>query len=252
MDHNIVKRGSSQLRGELKSKAQLLVETNYGFLNIPAENIKDGIRDLLDHGSFLFEDPFERKGAFRNPIILTLLVQQWFQGRKAEAAGIFSANFNPIPDKLIALIATAVECALLDWESGTNTPHVNDFTADKYSPVYARHMENLRTMQELKPRKFIRLQKSLWDGAWQRAGRAPPNPTVKGDLSILDFSDSEDELPQQQAIAPKDASPWDEAVEPEPKGAAPEGAKPEGVEPEGAELLGHVDAEQGAPQNANT
>ncbi|EIN03799.1 hypothetical protein PUNSTDRAFT_139106 [Punctularia strigosozonata HHB-11173 SS5] len=133
----IVKRGTSQLRGELKSKAQLLVETNYGFLNIPAENIKEGIQDLLTLSAFLFEDPFEWKGAFRNPIILTLLVQQWFQDRKAEAAGIFSAQFNPIPDKLIALIATAVECALVDWESGTNSPDVNDLTSDKYSPVYA-------------------------------------------------------------------------------------------------------------------
>ena len=63
----------------------------------------------------------KRSGLFANEIFAVLLTQQWFNPNKksSEGVGDYAASFNPIPTLLIALIVTAVECALKSWESST-------------------------------------------------------------------------------------------------------------------------------------
>jgi len=58
-------------------------------------------------------------GLFTNEVFAILLAQQWFNLSKksSEGVGDYAASFNPIPPPLVALLATAVECALRCWES---------------------------------------------------------------------------------------------------------------------------------------
>ena len=63
----------------------------------------------------------KRIGLFANEIFALLLAQQWFDPSKksSEGTGDYTTSLNPILLPLVALIATAVECALRCWESGT-------------------------------------------------------------------------------------------------------------------------------------
>ncbi|KAA1479325.1 hypothetical protein DENSPDRAFT_855326 [Dentipellis sp. KUC8613] len=188
---DIVKRGASQLRGELKTKAQNLVATNFGLLGLSVVETKVRIAQLVDRGSFHFEDPQMRRRVFRNPIILTLATQQWFARRNGEAVGIYAAQFNPIPEEMIALIITAVECALNDYTEGSFKPKSNDFLTETYGPVYGRHLHSIEKFKSKKPAAFRELQKFIWESAWSSSGRAIPRSGPHSDLDDDDFSDSE-------------------------------------------------------------
>ncbi|TFY52982.1 hypothetical protein EVG20_g10319 [Dentipellis fragilis] len=192
---DIVKRAAAQLHGELKTKAQGIIETMYGFGGLPAKDIKQLVEDLLHRGAFHFEDPKMHQGLFRNPIVLTLLTHQWVSRKNGEAAGIYAALFNPIPEELIALIVSTVECVINDYAGGSFQPKGNNFSADKYSVVYDRHLKSLSKYKKLKPAMFRKLQEDLWAGAWQHARHAIPTQTTDSDLDDSDFGDSEVEVP---------------------------------------------------------
>jgi hypothetical protein len=73
---------------------------------------------------------------FANEIFTLLLAQQWFNLSKKSSKGVgdYAMSFNPIPSPLIALIATAVECTLSCWESGTYKSV--SFTDHDFAKVY--------------------------------------------------------------------------------------------------------------------
>ncbi|KAA1479786.1 hypothetical protein DENSPDRAFT_887077 [Dentipellis sp. KUC8613] len=202
---DIVKRGASQLRGELKTKAQNLVATNFALLGLSVVETKVRIAQLVDRGSFHFEDPQRRHRVFRNPIILTLATQQWFARRNGEAVGIYAAQFNPIPEEMIALIVTAIECALNDYTEGTFKPKSNDFSTETYGLVYGRHLHSIQKYKLKKPAAFRDLQKSIWEGAWLSAGRAIPRSGPHSDLDDDDFSDSEVTATANNLVAVEEA-----------------------------------------------
>jgi len=100
---------------------------------------------------------FKHSGIFANEIFVVLLAQQWFDPNKksSESVGDYAATFNPIPTPLLALIASAVECALKSWETGTykNT----SFTDHDYSKVYRWHSKSLTWFEEKAPANLLKL-----------------------------------------------------------------------------------------------
>jgi hypothetical protein len=95
-------------------------------------------------------------GLFANDIFAVLLARQWFDPSKksSEGVGDYAASFNPIPPPLVALLATAVECALRCWESGTYKSI--SFTDHDFAKVYRRHSKSLARFEEKQP---VNLQK---------------------------------------------------------------------------------------------
>ncbi|KIM73542.1 hypothetical protein PILCRDRAFT_725186 [Piloderma croceum F 1598] len=157
----------SQLRGEIKTKAQSAVSGIYGItLKLSKEEIEALIKKLLRKAAFTFRDPEKRSGLFANEIFAVLLAQQWFNPNKksSEGVGDYAASFNPIPTPLIALIATAVKCALKSWESGT---YKNiSFTEHDYAKVYRRHSRSLARFKEKQPANLLKLCRKLWEDSW--------------------------------------------------------------------------------------
>ncbi|KIM90130.1 hypothetical protein PILCRDRAFT_1498 [Piloderma croceum F 1598] len=134
----------------------------------------------------------KRVGIFANEIFALLLAQQWFDLSKksSEGVGDYAASFNPIPPALIALIATAIECALRCWESGTYRS-IN-FTDHDFAKVYRRHSKSLAWFEVKQPANLQQLCRTLWVDAWALAGKLPPaDENEDEDLDDADFEAEE-------------------------------------------------------------
>jgi Domain of unknown function (DUF6532) len=108
----------------------------------------------------------KRIGLFTNEIFKLILAQQWFNPSKksSEGVGDYATSFNPIPSPLIALIATAVECALRCWESGTYKSV--SFTDHDFVKVYRQHSKSLAQFKAKQPANLQKLCCTLWEDAW--------------------------------------------------------------------------------------
>ncbi|KZT24739.1 hypothetical protein NEOLEDRAFT_1179091 [Neolentinus lepideus HHB14362 ss-1] len=104
-----LKHSLSQICGEVKMKAQMLVESHYEIRSADGVDVvKSKVQKLLSRSSFLFKDMNKRVGFYDNEIINELIAKQWFDKTKRSSDGIpFTASFNPIPILLLALVSTA-------------------------------------------------------------------------------------------------------------------------------------------------
>ncbi|TFY76069.1 hypothetical protein EWM64_g7940, partial [Hericium alpestre] len=189
----------AQLRGEVKTKAQALVSGQYALASLSDENLKKEVQRLTTRGMFHFEDTKQHKGMFKNIIIPMVFAEQWLKRKSAEGAGKYSKHFNPCSLPLIALIVTAVECALCDYETGAYSATSNLFTQEEYRPAYQRHLASLEKYRKKAPAQLAKLQKEIWTDGWRIAGRNPPK---LGDRdSDLDDDDFEEVLQQEAGSA---------------------------------------------------
>ena len=175
-----------QLQGKIKTKAQGAVSGIYGILSqLSKEEIKALVKMLLHKVTFTFCDPkkvhlvYQRFGVvsanntfgkcislFTNEIFALLLAHQWFDPSKksSEGVGDYATSFNPVPPPLIALIATAIECVLRCWESGTYKSV--SFTDHDFAKVYHRHSNSLAQFEAKQPVNLQKLCCTFWEDAW--------------------------------------------------------------------------------------
>ncbi|KAF7799992.1 hypothetical protein EIP86_011235 [Pleurotus ostreatoroseus] len=182
---NVVEQRRSQLRGEVKSKAQAEVVTMYKLEGTRVQ-IAERVKLLLTKKTFTFRDTETRYGMYGNAIFEHIIARQWFAHADSEGCGRYSKQFNPIPLPLLALVATAVHCALMDWESGTFEPRRNKFEHHVYEPIYRDHLGSLNKWKQANPAACAARQQGLWQHVWKVSGREPPSAT-KGD----DFDEEE-------------------------------------------------------------
>ncbi|KAI0037691.1 hypothetical protein FA95DRAFT_1506674, partial [Auriscalpium vulgare] len=161
-----IKRGSWQLRGELKTKSQLLVATHYGFSGKSPEDIA-GIISRLQKGSlFHFKDIEARKGPFGNPLIPKLFAQQWLTTKRAEGAGVYSSQFKPAPPDTVALICTSIECSLDGWKNGILAGSGVAFAQEAYEDRFEEHLETLKRFRAKNSKKYKSTMNEIWEEAW--------------------------------------------------------------------------------------
>lgn len=130
-----ITRGTSQLRGEIKTKCAnaigghyqipggradldvkklidwLLVDSNFAFggLNLAVNTI---LQFSMTLNLFKLQiQSRDNQKPYMHPIIAEVLQKQWFSSKKAEGYK-FREKFNPIPLALIAIIVTGVFIAL--------------------------------------------------------------------------------------------------------------------------------------------
>ncbi|KDQ54673.1 hypothetical protein JAAARDRAFT_401315 [Jaapia argillacea MUCL 33604] len=144
----MITRRGSHLRGEVKTKARLIVETMYGFSSGQNKRIVEGNRalavSLKDESGFVYKFPSanksQRKGLYKHEIIAKLVNNVWFANRHDEGV-VYHQYFHPLPAPAIALLLTVIECCIDEWGSGIKTD-IN-FTAVEYKRVYDAHVESL-------------------------------------------------------------------------------------------------------------
>ncbi|KAJ3475398.1 hypothetical protein NLI96_g11862 [Meripilus lineatus] len=166
-----VREKVSQVRNWVKSSADSKILMSYGIqTSWTQEAIKARVEHLLLEGNFVFEDPDNRVGNFKHPIISEVLKVFFNTPRKD---GIkFPSMFNPIPLPTLALVVTGIHCSLSQWASGKlKTKH---FTASDNEDNYKKAMDMLNAWKERRPRELKAFQEDLWKSLWVASGQVVP------------------------------------------------------------------------------
>ncbi|KDQ49040.1 hypothetical protein JAAARDRAFT_201201 [Jaapia argillacea MUCL 33604] len=100
--------GTAQIRGEVKAKADDLIDK----YDIISSTNKAIVKVRFHHlSNFNPQQPLSHEG------IVRLLEKQWFKTGRSEGLRYFK-KFNAIPNPLIALAMTSMEASLTQWEDG--------------------------------------------------------------------------------------------------------------------------------------
>ncbi|KAF7795598.1 hypothetical protein EIP86_006761 [Pleurotus ostreatoroseus] len=189
---HIAEQRRSQLRGEVKTKAQALVAHFYK-LEGGRVAIAERVKDLITRKTFTFKIPEKRQGMYGHPIFEQIIARQWFAHPDSEGCGRYSREFNPMPLPLIALVATAVHCALMDWETGACESHKNKFEYDVYQPIYQEHLTSLMTWRQHNMARCAARQQGLWTRVWEINGRQPSFIAKADDFDEDDYTRASDD-----------------------------------------------------------
>ncbi|KAG0705536.1 hypothetical protein DFH29DRAFT_996852 [Suillus ampliporus] len=157
--------GASQLRGELVRKARDTVI--FQLQQMRPKEIGDIANWLLTTKKDPFfcseldlkAKTFNKNLPFRAPLLRQLLYSQFFQGPGSEGIE-YMELFQKLPNNLIALLATAGECAYKGMLTGS--PVVVDFKEPIFQPRHQYYMLKLNAYQEHSPMYMEKLCKDLW------------------------------------------------------------------------------------------
>ncbi|KAH7101918.1 hypothetical protein BKA62DRAFT_701810, partial [Auriculariales sp. MPI-PUGE-AT-0066] len=124
---------------------------------------EQGRRCSSSHCEKLHVPHLQRSGPYRHPIFQTIIQEQLFHQHERMAIDeLTRGHFNPMPIGVLAIVATAVECALHDWSTGILERKGNTFTTDEWSGVYKKHVKALNTMKKIKPDMFAAWTRKLY------------------------------------------------------------------------------------------
>ncbi|KAG0702910.1 hypothetical protein DFH29DRAFT_1044782 [Suillus ampliporus] len=191
----------AQLRGELVSKARHKTSSSYNIPgNMSPSALAETIQWILKNDAFLYDKldlvnkMFDRKSLFCNQLLKDLCITQWF-GAKGEALR-FPDAFKQVPDCILALIATAIECSLNTWLRGVRSQV--KFTDAQFKNRYAHYMKKLKGLSKSCPTWLKQFKRDLYLKACKESGHDL--------LALQGFSDAEDDLMdlesmEQDAIA---------------------------------------------------
>ncbi|KAI0349157.1 hypothetical protein OH77DRAFT_1415492 [Trametes cingulata] len=149
----IITQYSWNLRGELKTYARGCVPGAYGFkagITTAAQAFnRERAAKILHERTFTYEtiseDSQGHVGLYENEIIQDIINRGFY--KSADDDGIALADiYDPFPAAGIALVLTAVQCAIEEWATGAHTS-VKFSEEKKYSRAYKGHLNDLREFE---------------------------------------------------------------------------------------------------------
>lgn len=203
-DDNIIQMitpRASQMRGEVKAKARLLVPALYGLQGKSSEAIRTTVEGLLSSAAFTFKQPDMRGGAYKHPIIQATINETWFANKRDEGVAFpeyFETDLHMgsryvgragrgIPLVAIALVLAAVECSLEEWSTGQRSDI--KFTEDGYLKVFEKHLKDIEKFDKnTADMKIIpRIQAKLLKRA-RAFAKAPDEDEVQESMGQDDYA----------------------------------------------------------------
>ncbi|KAG1865575.1 hypothetical protein C8R48DRAFT_601167, partial [Suillus tomentosus] len=159
----------AQIRGELVFKARQKVPGSYGIPGSMApQQVAETVQWMIKSCAFMYgglniaTKTFNKMAPFSNPIFKDLFISQWFSV-KGEGIRCVDA-FKHIPNTTLALIATAVECALNSWHNGTRSQV--KFSEMQFKTRYHFYLNKLERMQKDCPNWMKQFKKDLYESIW--------------------------------------------------------------------------------------
>ncbi|EJF58880.1 hypothetical protein DICSQDRAFT_172540 [Dichomitus squalens LYAD-421 SS1] len=180
IEHIIVER-HSHARGSLRDLVRPWIESTYGMLTDGTEharitNIATYTR-LLDlhsdepHPVFHYQDTFTPSGFALHPIVHKVIQKSWF----SDATGLgvrYSTYFSPIRNVTLALLFTAIEFCLDQWETGIFNLRLQ-FTEKLYKSKYIKHLRAIEDWREIDEEITLATMQDFHDRARRASGAAP-------------------------------------------------------------------------------
>ncbi|KLO06260.1 hypothetical protein SCHPADRAFT_1002450 [Schizopora paradoxa] len=180
------------VRGEIKYKARPIAASLYGIDNLSdrqdAKNvIRQRVEMLLDRQAFTYADPDTRTGFLQSKVIQKILNDTFFHNRNADGVVLLSDYCLPeagVSFALLALICTATECCLDEWESGEKI--AIQFSATQYELKYRSHCSTFASVAEKPggPNAVKKLCIKYMKRAMRHGGIDPNN--INGDVKLND------------------------------------------------------------------
>ncbi|KIO19581.1 hypothetical protein M407DRAFT_30773, partial [Tulasnella calospora MUT 4182] len=181
-----------QVRQEVRIAALSKVALHYGInSSSPAAEIIVVVNRLKHKMAYVFNDTFERKGPYGNPIFQILINSLFFEGKRKSDAITNPVPWNPMPLPVIALVATAVESVLDDWSTGRNEAAKNKFSRDNYESVYRTHLANLVKFQQKGPKALAALRTALWENAFSTNTTFPEEISAPIEDDVFEAAEAE-------------------------------------------------------------
>ncbi|KAG1818568.1 uncharacterized protein BJ212DRAFT_1268835 [Suillus subaureus] len=159
----------AQLRGELVSKACHKTSSSYNIPgNMSPSVLLETIQWILKNDTFLYDKlnlenkTFDWKMPFCNQLFKNLFITQWFGAR--DEALRFPDKFRKVPDSILALIATVIECSLNTWLHSVHTQV--KFTDTQFKSHYSHFMKKLDGLNKSCPTWLKQFKRDLYLKAW--------------------------------------------------------------------------------------
>ncbi|KDQ56496.1 hypothetical protein JAAARDRAFT_195126 [Jaapia argillacea MUCL 33604] len=189
--------GAAQIRGEVKAKADNLID-KYDILSSTNKAIvKVRVRWLLGIGQRQFTyggikyEP-EMKSDPQQPLshegIVRLLEKQWFKTGHSEGLRYFK-KFNTIPNPLIALAMTSMEASLTQWEDGGLVK--SQFSETKWRHMYHSHLVYINTLGDNSPKWMANYKSRFLKRVCSHAGIDADGVVQAPDITSIDFASLE-------------------------------------------------------------
>ncbi|KAH7090984.1 hypothetical protein BKA62DRAFT_776368 [Auriculariales sp. MPI-PUGE-AT-0066] len=151
--------------------AMLLTSANFVFVSIEGDKRADG--------TYLIE---KRLGPYQHGCIIDIIKHELFHSHERAAVAedtrdlliLFPFQLLPLRQPL------CIQCALMDWQTGTQDKSSVGFTSDKWSAVFDDHLERLEDMYARKPVIVDTWLTELWHECWDTTAESnmPTTTTV--------------------------------------------------------------------------
>ncbi|KAG9015668.1 hypothetical protein FRB90_004556 [Tulasnella sp. 427] len=164
----------SNIRGKIKTAARTHVKLSYPWSKQKRKNI-DLYNRLMENDAYTAKDPNTGEGRWCNSLLFSIVQDVFFCTKQADGWKQ-KKLFRPASVKLIALVYTAIHCALDEWEKGFFFGL--QFTAEAYQEIYRRHLENLYSLKNWDSSALDVLCRMVYEDASGKTlsdkGRPPP------------------------------------------------------------------------------
>ncbi|CDO75467.1 hypothetical protein BN946_scf184935.g3 [Trametes cinnabarina] len=148
----VIAQYSWNLRGEVKTTARALVQGAFGFKTglTPVSRVynQEHAAAMKRGRAFVYESIGEtvddHLGLYEAEIIQDVINRVFYKSPSDDGIQLADA-YDPFPFVGLALILTAIECCIDEWESGTFSKVT--FSEENYGAVYQRHLQELRAFE---------------------------------------------------------------------------------------------------------
>ncbi|TFY59018.1 hypothetical protein EVG20_g7944 [Dentipellis fragilis] len=149
---------------------------------------------LLENKTYIFQrvEGTVRKGLYQHLIIQKAVNDTWFKNKKDEGV-VYHELFDPFPVVGIALILTAIENAIMEWNTGIRAD--DTFKQEVYEETYRKHLQALAEFDTHSKGVLIKIQSKLHGNGCPVTQQSPRFVTAEEmDAAIEEYDDNADRL----------------------------------------------------------
>ncbi|KAI0741313.1 hypothetical protein C8Q80DRAFT_1110274 [Daedaleopsis nitida] len=149
----VIEQYAWNLRSELKTAAKSYVQGVFGFKTGTSSAVMAHNRDLanalLKDSSFTYQNrggPEEQPSGLYEAEILQMVINRvYYKGTKDDGV-ILRQFYTPFPLPALALVISAIQCAIDKWSTGQWNGV--QFREIEYKPIYDRHIKALKKFRD--------------------------------------------------------------------------------------------------------
>ncbi|KAG8898354.1 hypothetical protein FRB99_007494 [Tulasnella sp. 403] len=150
------------VRSDIKTAAKNLVGEAYGLSKRRSawRKNREIYKSLIEDDKYTCENPETGDGRWFQQLLYDVVQVVFFTNKQGSMGIVYKDLFKPLSLPTIALVYTAIRCAIDEYAKGKYVSH--RFEAPDYEPVYRAHLLNLKRFASKSVAAAKFLQQDLW------------------------------------------------------------------------------------------